>query len=50
MMGFGTTAISAEKYNCSWFGYELIPEYVNLAYERIVNSRKVNRLLWKDWL
>ena len=45
MMGLGTTAISAEKYNCSWFGYELIPEYVNLAYERIVNSRKVNKLL-----
>lgn len=45
MMGLGTTAISAEKHNCSWFGYELIPEYVNLAYERIISNRRMNGLL-----
>ncbi|MBR3229786.1 MAG: site-specific DNA-methyltransferase [Bacilli bacterium] len=45
MMGLGTTAISAEKHNCSWFGYEIVPQYVNLAYERIISNRRMNGLL-----
>ena len=40
MMGLGTTAISAEKYNCKWCGYEIIPKYINLAYERIIEERR----------
>ena len=41
MMGLGTTAIAAEKYGCSWFGYEIVPKYVNEAWERIISSRRM---------
>ena len=40
MMGLGTTAISAEKYNCQWCGYEIVPEYINKAWERIISNRR----------
>ena len=41
MMGLGTTAVAAEKYGCSWFGYEIVPKYVNKAWERIISSRRM---------
>ena len=41
MMGLGTTAISAEKHGCQWYGYEIIPEYVNYAWERIMSNRRM---------
>lgn len=41
MMGLGTTAVAAEKYGCSWFGYEIVPKYVNEAWERIISSRRM---------
>ena len=44
MMGLGTTAIAAEKHNCKWLGYEIVPKYINLAYERIISERKVRDL------
>ena len=44
MMGLGTTAIASEKYNCQWFGYEIIPEYVNKAWERIISERRKREL------
>ena len=40
MMGLGTTAIAEEKHNCKWFGYEIVPKYINLAYERIISERR----------
>lgn len=40
MMGLGTTAISAEKYGCQWYGYEIVPEYVKCAWERIIAQEK----------
>ena len=36
-----TTAVAAEKYGCSWFGYEIVPKYVNEAWERIISSRRM---------
>ena len=44
MMGLGTTAIASEKYNCRWLGYEIIPEYVNKAWERIISERRKREL------
>ena len=44
MMGLGTTAIAAEKHNCKWFGYEIVPKYINLAYERIISERRARDL------
>ena len=44
MMGLGTTAIAAEKHNCKWCGYEIVPKYVNLAYERIISERRAREL------
>lgn len=44
MMGLGTTAIAAEKHNCKWLGYEIIPKYINLAYERIISERRARDL------
>lgn len=44
MMGLGTTAIAAEKHNCKWCGYEIVPKYVNLAYERIISERRIREL------
>jgi site-specific DNA-methyltransferase (adenine-specific) len=41
MIGLGTTAISAERHGCTWFGYEIVPKYVNLAYERIISARRM---------
>ena len=43
-MGLGTTAISAEKYNCKWCGYEIVPEYINKAWERIISERRNGEL------
>lgn len=36
-IGSGTVAISALKHNCNYIGFELLPEYVELANKRINN-------------
>lgn len=47
MMGLGTTAIAAEKHNCKWFGYEIVLQYINLAYERIIAERRQRDFIYK---
>lgn len=34
-MGSGTTAVAAEKLGRRWIGFEIVPEYVKLAEERV---------------
>lgn len=35
MMGLGTTAIVANNHGCKWFGFEIIQEYIDIAFTRI---------------
>lgn len=38
-MGLGTTALVAKQHNCSYIGFELSEEYVNIANKRIIDEQ-----------
>ncbi len=38
-MGSGTTAVAAERLGRRWIGFEIVPEYVKLAEERVSSLR-----------
>lgn len=44
-MGAGTTAIVADRYNRSYIGFEINPEYIKIAERRIAkNQPRLNEL------
>lgn len=39
-MGTGTTAVVAEKHSCLYLGYEIVPEYCEIAQQRINETQE----------
>jgi site-specific DNA-methyltransferase (adenine-specific) len=43
-MGAGTTALAASRLKRNYIGFELNPQFINLAEERLKNDQRLNNI------